>query len=295
MKNNESDNIFDLIEKITPFYNNYRDFVSEGKNGTEVLELMWDVGEILKIYLDNNKIKPHNLYWQIYGKAQGIKNSYITRDFLSYCLRIYKYFPDRDQIKILFPNLKRYSLFREAFPLLENPKYKLPKEEAAVLLKLLNSDLPPQEIKKQIVTIKSKVIGIKNDRMQKIHEIEPIVKDFVFIYNQVYSLIKENLVSKHEDFLSMMGRDYLDELTQAVSSLTEEGLYIPDLKARNDLPKPWDLFVNDVITLINGKVELRNRFRRVFPVKKIYILAEMLNALKSREGVQHYREKMNLV
>jgi len=294
MKSNDSNNIFNLIEQITPFYNSYRDFVSEGKRGTEVLELMWDVGEVLKTYLDINKVKPHNLYWQIYGKAQGVKTSYITRDFLSYCLRIRKFFPNKDQIRKSFPNLKRYSLFREAFPLLENPKYKLPEEETTILLKLLNSDLEPQEIKNQIVTIKNNVIGIKNDRMQKIHEIEPTVRNFVLIYNHVFSLIKKNLESEHEDFLSMIGNDYLEELVQAISSLTEEGLYVPDLKARSDLPQPWDEFTNNVTSLIKGKVELRNRFRRVFPVKKIYVLAEMLNALKTKKGIQHYREKMNL-
>lgn len=295
MKSSKSNNIFNLIEEITPFYNNYRDFVSEGKKGTEVLELMWDVGEILKKYLDSNKIKPHNLYWQIYGKAQGVKTSYITRDFLSYCLRIHKYFSKKDLIRGSFPNLKRYSLFREAFPLLENPKYKLPKEESVILLKLLNSDLEPQEIKEQIVTIKNNVIGIRNNRMQKIHEIEPTVNNFVLIYNQIYSLIKKNLENEHEDFLTMIGEDYIEELVQAISSLTEEGLYVPDLKSRNDLPEQWNSFINDLISLINGKVELRNRFRRVFSVKKIYILAEMFNALKSKKGILHYREKMNLV
>src|SRR3989344_6327116 len=102
---------FGLIEEITPLNNRYRDLIKGGEKGTEILLVMWQVGSILEAFVNEHKIKPHNLYWRIYGKAEGVRNSYITRDFLSYCLRIKKYFRESDTILKTFPHLQKYSLF----------------------------------------------------------------------------------------------------------------------------------------------------------------------------------------
>ena len=185
--------IFDLIDQITPHNNRYRDLVKSSEGGTEVLVLMWEVGDMIESFIKQFDIKPHNLYWQIYGKAEGLKTSYITRDFLSYCFRIKKYFPKVEDISDKFSHLQKYSLFREAFPLLENPKFKLFKDEESEIIKVLNSKNSPQKIKKLILEIKARRIGIKNTRKQKLNEMKPITDNFVAIYNELYSLIKGNI------------------------------------------------------------------------------------------------------
>ena len=148
MKNKEIDKqkVFDLIEQITPHNNRYRDLVKSSEGGTEILILMWKVGETIESFIKEQDVKPHNLYWQIYGKAEGLKISYITRDFLSYCLRIKKYFPNTSDISNRFPNLQKYTLFREAFLLLENLRFKLSQDEEMEIIKVLNSKNEPQKI-----------------------------------------------------------------------------------------------------------------------------------------------------
>jgi len=286
--------IFDLIEQITPHNNRYRDLVRNSEGGAEVLVLMWKVGDIIESFIKQHDIKAHNLYWQIYGKAEGLKTSYITRDFLSYCLRIKKYFTKVENISDEFPHLQKYSLFREAFPLLENPKFKLSEDEGNEIIKVLNSNNTPQSIKKMILAIKARRIGIKNTRKQKLSEMRPITDNFVAIYNEVYSIIKGNDQARLENFMNSFQRDSLVKLSQTVSALTQENLYIPELEDRKNLPDHWTKFIDNLKYLLRTTVETRNRFRRLVPPRKLFDLADMLNAVTIDHGVIDYKKRKNL-
>lgn len=287
-------NIFDLIELITPLNNHYRDLIKSSESGADVLLLMWQVGDIIGSFIEKYGIKPHNLYWQIYGKAEGLKTSYITRDFLSYCLRIRRYFQKTEDISEKFPLLQRYSLFREGFPLLENPKFKLSGEEKDEVIRILNSKHSPKKIKILILEIKDRRIGIKNTRKQKLNEMKVMTDNFVVIYNEVYSLIKNDEQEALEKFTHSIQRDLLVTLSQAVSALTQENLYIPGLEEKNDLPDHWDQFVKDLKYLFSSSVEVRNRFRRLVPPRKLFDLADMLNAFVVDRGIINYRKQKNL-
>ncbi len=286
--------IFDLIEVITPLNNRYRDLVRGGKNGTEVLKIMWNVGEIIQSFINKFQIKPHNLYWRIYGKAEGAKISYITRDFLSYCLRVRRYFSTIEIVAEKFPCLQRYPLFREAFPLLENPKFKLSRNEETEIIRVLNSNNDSQKIKEIILNIKSDRIGIKNTRKQRLSEMKPITDNFVTIYNEVYGAIKENDQSILSNIEVALSKEFLNTLSQAVSALTQENLYVPDLKGGKKTSDQWGTFVRNLKYLLEAPVETRNRFRRLVSPRKLFDLADMLNALTVERGVINYRRRKNI-
>jgi len=297
MENKQPDNrqsIFELIERITPLYNSYRDSVKSLASGTDVLVLMWKVGDIIDLFVNEHDIKPHALYWQIYGKAEGLKQSYITRDFLSYCLRIRRYFSSMTDISERFPHLRKYSLFREAFPLLENPKFKLSKDDEDKIITVLNSGGSLQKIKQLIQAVKSQHIGIKNTRKQKLNEMKPIADNFVAIYNEIYSLIKNNNQQELDQFAGSFSKDLLSSLSEAVSALTQENLYIPELTERKELPAHWILFIQNLIYLLKANVETRNRFRRLVPPRKLFNLADMLNVVTLNDGVKNYKKRKNI-
>jgi hypothetical protein len=46
---------------------------------------MWDIGDILKNFINQNDIAPHKLYRIVYGKSDGSENisqkSWVTREF----------------------------------------------------------------------------------------------------------------------------------------------------------------------------------------------------------------------
>lgn len=289
MKNNL--NLSELIETITPLNNIYRDLIDKKAKGSEVLEVMWDTGKLLKQYLNATNIKPHNLYWQIYGRAEGIKNSYITRDFLSYCLRINKYFEDKSKIKKDFGNTKLYSSFREAFPLLENPRFAFSGSEKNALIKLLNSDLSPREIKKRVVELKNRKIGIKNTRTQKLPEMKTYTDQFVDFYNNIFRIVTgDKLWDPNPKFT----KNHLTDISDLISSFSQENLFVPTIKLDDTIPQEWVNFVQTLIALTGKSVEVRNRFRRLVSPKKLTQLADMVNALRTEKEIDNYRKKLKI-
>ena len=275
MINKKTDHLFNLIGDIAPLNNKYKDLISNKRPGHEALLVMWNVGDIIETYINKHDIKPHALYWSIYGKSRGIRNSYITRDFLSYCLRIRKYFEVKSIIKKSFPNLQQYSLFREALPLLENKKYKRSRKETEELIKLLNSNNPPSYIKTSIVKMKKSIIGILNSRKQRLGEVVPLGKSFASVYNK---LLKKN--GEYSHFIkSKLQTTYIKRISESTSSLSQEGLYVPKLKINKIGNEEWDIFVDNLFTLTKSSIEDRNRFRKLFPPKKIIKLAEMIYAI----------------
>lgn len=284
-----------LIENIAPLNNEYRDRVHLKGSGTVVLELMWRVGEILELFLTKEKIKPHTLYWQIYGKAPGLKRSYITRDFLSYCLRVKRFFRSSGDIRTMFPNLKQYSLFREAFPLLENPKYKLIGDEQERLVRILNSNSDPSKIRSYVVNLKNERIGVRNPRTQRLNELKGEVDSFIGIFNYAYELIKENNADDIGSFRDRFSDTLILAVSRHVAALTQEGLAFPAIDLYNHLPEHWVDFIDNLKRLAKSTVETRNRFRRLIPPGRIMDLADMLNAVMTDQGIKDYRLKKSLV
>ena len=145
-----------------------------------------------------------------------------------------------------------------------------------------------------ILAIKARRIGIKNTRKQKLSEMRPITDNFVAIYNEVYSIIKGNDQARLENFMNSFQRDSLVKLSQTVSALTQENLYIPELEDRKNLPDHWIKFIDNLKYLLRTTVETRNRFRRLVPPRKLFDLADMLNAVTIDHGVIDYKKRKNL-
>lgn len=294
MKINDIEGISVLIEKITPLNNEYRDFIGKLASGARVLEVMWDVGECLEEYIISSGIKPHNLYWQIYGKAEGLKRSYITRDFLSYCLRIKRYFINKKDVANKYSNLQSYSLFREAFPLLENPKFQLPAAEEAKLIKLLNSNFDLREIRNKIKLIKKERIGVTNTRKQRLSEMGLISESFVKYYNDIYSLIKADNTDDIQKIRLAVSKKYLNDLSQLISALTREGLFVPSIELNVELPDSWKDFISKLNGLFLSSIETRNRFRRLVAPRKIIRLSDMVVSLTDDKHLSEYKRRINL-
>lgn len=282
----------DLIAKIAPLNNQYRDLISAGAKGAEIIEAMWEVGDLLERTVSEKDVKPHTLYWRLYGKAEGARESNITRDFLSYCLRICRYFKEKGEIRRQFGGLRKYSSFREAFPLLENPKYRLESSNAEAILKLLNSDKEPSEIKERLVEMKSKRIGTRNPRTQRLKETQPIVEDFVSIYNDVFRLVRKGSAKEIESLTKGVPDQFFATAAELVGALVQENLYIPELEIPDSVPGDWRRFFTALQQMFERTVEDRNRVRRVISVKKIFTLSELLNALRSQQGLAMYRQNM---
>lgn len=289
-------NLSSLVQQITPLYNKYR----ESKNtisGREALEIMWDIGDILRQYIDEHNIAPHTLFWSVYGNAEGTQNvakkSYITREFQNRCHRIRKIFNSKDQIKKDFPCLKSFTTFREAMPFFDNEKYKFEGKEKKDLLALLNSNLQPQKILQKIKLLQKERIGINNPRTQRLHEVENEKQRFISFYNFIYKLARlENYdICLHE--AGNVNSDYIKVLSRNVSALSQEGLKFINFNVPDELTSQWEEFSQTVKHLISQKdAKMRRRFRRLIPVERIVRLADMLYGISSEENFINIKKRL---
>lgn len=284
-----------LIQQIAPFNNKYRSD-KNSISGTEALEIMWDIGEILKKYIEQNNIAPHSLFWSVYGNAEGTKNiakkSYITREFQNRCHRIRKVFKTKDQIRKELPNLKTFTAFREAMPFFDNEKYRFEGKEKEDLLSLLNSNLQPKKILEKIRILQKEKIGIKNPRTQRLHEVEKEKQIFIDFYNFIYKIIQSEDYKPCSNKIDSVGVSYVITLSKNTSALSQEGLKFFNFDILSGIESPWKEYsevVKDLITQKDPKI--RRRFRRLIPVDRIMRLADMLYGLSSEKNFITFKKR----
>jgi hypothetical protein len=283
----------ELINNIIPYYNKYRQR-KQVLTGVESLNILWEIGDILKIYIDETKVAPHKLYREIYGKSEGktnvIQKSYITREFLSRCYRIRKIFANKKEIKKSLPTLKNFNNFREAMPFFDNPKYSLKNKERTDLLKALNSNNDNRKIKLYISKLQKEKIGIKNPRDQKFKEMTGDKKVFVEFYNYIYNLFKSDDYKKAQNEINIMDIDFIKILSKNTGALALDGLLMNDFEVPKKINKKWIDFIFLVKRLIEKKdPKERRRFRRLIPSHRMTQLGEMLYLLTSEDLYKKFK------
>jgi len=285
-----------LIDSIAPLYNKYKKN-KKTITGTDSLEIMWDIGDLLQQYIQTNDIKPHNLYRQIYGKSEGSENisqkSYIPREFQGRCYRIRNMFPIKMKIREDLPTLKTFTCFREAMPFFDNPKYKLEGTEKQKLLTLLNSNMSTKHIMNQLKTLQRNRIGKKNPRTQKLDELADQTNLFVEFYNYVYNLI--NTCSFKQVLMKTKGfdKDLLLTLSKNVSALSKDDYKFFDFDIPQNTSTPLLKFANMIKSLIiQNNAKERRRFRRIIRPLRMIRLAEMIYALLSEENFSNFQNKI---
>lgn len=275
-----------LIDEIVPLYNYYKKN-SNTISWTESLLIIWDIWEILKEYIEQNNLAPHNLYRLIYWKSEWSNNvsqkSYITRDFLSRSYRIRKIFQNKLEIQESFPNLKKFRLFYQAMPFIDNAKYNFENKEREQLFKLLNSNQSYKEIINEIYRLQKERIWIRNPRTQKLNELENEKIVFINFYNYLYKL--QNKESKEIIFEInnlKINKDILKIIANNSIALSQDWLKtysIPNFKISSDIWTDYIRILNDFITQTNA-TKIR-RFRRLIPADRMLKLSDMLYKILS--------------
>lgn len=275
-------NINRLIKDITPLYNKYKS-TSKIISGNESLEIMWDIGDFLKQFINRHDIAPHKLYREVYGKSEGkaniSRNTWITREFQGRCYRIHNIFSSKGDIDKIFPTLKSFTLFREAMPFFDNEKYILKGKKREDLLVLLNSNYSNKYILNEIRKLQKMEIGISNSRNQKLGELENEKDLFVRFYNYIFNLTKSENFEILEVFNSeQINSKLINLIATNTNALSADGLKFKEI-VDND-PKDgsiWSKYLELLNDLISQKNAIKiRRFRRLVPPERIVKLADML-------------------
>ena len=270
-------NIGKLIETIGPINNQIREL-----DGYEKLSLMWNVGDIL---IKEGVTKIHPVAWAIQ------KGSYITRDLLSYCYRIRKKWPVKKEMENLFKNIKSYTVFREALPLIENEKFKLKDDEVNEIIKWL-SEGRVKEIKNKIVAMKKLLIARPNDRRQRLQEYSKETQIFKALYGYLVKIIVSEDNEKLEEIKRSIGDDNLLKLSQMCMAIVNEDYKGPRTIELSALPDNFRDLAVEILPISLGSKEVKARFRRIMDNEKIIEMTDILSSIRSGESISAIKKRL---
>ena len=251
---------------------------------------MWD---ILKEYLDlNNDIAPHNLYREIYWKSEWTENvhqkSYITRDFLSRCLRIRNIFENKTDIKKIFPTLISYHAFYKAMPFFDNQKYKFNGRDRENLINMLNKSTNKKEVEDRIYELLDKYINVKNPRTQKLWELSDIRENFVCMYKHLNIILNSYETIETDLLKNNLNKDELSTISNNVLALTNDAYLMKPVDDENRSEVWWKFirWLNEIA--LEKTPKKRRRLRRIINSSILARISDMITALESKEYYDNY-------
>lgn len=286
--NDKKDLLVELIDKLTPFNNNFR----QVNDPVEKIEIMWQFGEILNNYIIKTGIKLHSLLYKIYDPYSTIKFSNITRDLGSNSYRIYKYFKSKEEIKKRLFMLKNYSTFRESIPLLFNPKYKLDESSKKKVINLITSGKNTKLIIKELKKRKQEIVPMKNPRNQKavMYSTEKIyLKEF---FKKLIDFYKSNISIPNEEIIKDIfgDKEFRIEIVNILMALASDKFItkLDNLNSKKIHPE-----YKKLLEIAKNKTEDRARFRRwVMSSNDLLLLGEGIYSLSDGENFSFFRKKI---
>ena len=281
-----------IISEITPYYIQYKN----SNSPVECIVKMWEIGKILDHYIKETDIKPHTLFRDLYGKSETSTNtqqkSYISREFQGRCYRVFHMFSEIKEIKENLQNLKSITIFREAMPFFDNSDYKIDRSR---LYSILLSNKTSSEILNDIKKLQKEIIGRKNPRTQRLHEVNAEVESFKEFYAHIISYIKmQNFKRSSEKFMSetSLNIQQIREIAKnteqlALSNVRHQPITI---QSSSDNILKYTKMIDALLNPCNIK-QLR-RFKRLINSQYILLLTDMLYALADEESYQNLVKKL---
>ncbi len=245
---------------LAPPNNAYRIAVKARAPALEILEIMWDAGDVMA---REGVSRPGPVASAIYGRLGEARRSYITRDFTLSCWRVRRFFDRREDIRGRFPGLKGHNLFKLALPLLDNEKYALHGKDREDLIALLSSGRPPAEIRGEITAQKRARIP-RRAAAKKNPGLEAAVRQVIARHSELAEI---NATGNRRRLLALgkrLGEENLLLLSRLCLSLFSEEFAVPpglDPARADDIAGVWRRFFKAVVPVVTAGPASRNRLR----------------------------------
>ena len=270
-----------LIDRLTPLNNGWR----MEKNALSKIELMWEIGREIDIALKSSDFGFDELLRTLYD-PHGNKMTYITRDLGSYSHRVYLYFKSKEDIRIQLKGLTSYTLFREAFPLITNEKYKVNDEQKSEILKMIIYFSSAKTVQNKLKNMKQSIIPIKNTRTTKAQQYADEAKWLLNLQEKIKSYFIQNEVFNKDLF--PIKEAMIEDLKNILLALVSD----KKMDKQLNLNKPQDEMLNKLTKIANSKTEDKARFKKWgLDTHGLMIFAEMLNAVGCKEKYNFVRRK----
>lgn len=271
------DRIRDLIDELAPHNNLYRQAARERRPVHEALSHLWDMGEVLRAAGVES----------ITAVASAIQErSYITYDLVSLAFRVRRYFPDRRTIRRRFGKVTSYGAFREAFPLLENERYRLPRARERELVRLLNSGRRGSELRPLIKAMKRDASPRRPRGVESRAEAEEFVALFHALLEEVEALLREGSRAEILRYARGLGPEALLHLNRQFLSLADESFAPPrQAPPLDDLDPRWRALIDGLSDISSQGKPARNRIRRAINPMLFVAMGNHMDTLRDEEKV----------
>lgn len=262
-----------LIQNLGPVNNRFRD-----SEGYQKILALWEIGDIL---LSEIRMFPTDkVLWEINQR------SFITRDVLRYGLIVRKEWKEKKEIEILFQNVKRFSLFREALPFLKGDRKGIDEKTFNKILKMIEKN-QVSEVKIYIQNLKRKHIGRKNKKGVSKIKVTPNTKVVILFMDELLTKVNEN--TTFADEIRKHNRNNLFILiSQAFYGLaTDRG--VPFINSLND--KKWNEFIMVLNEVAGGSREEKSAFRKLIGPLRLMEWADFFNAMCSQDDFVEWQAR----
>jgi len=267
-----------LIDRLGPINNACR-----SADGIDKVELLWDLGDAV---LSFDPEASDEVLWLISDR------SYITRDLLRYGLIIRRAWPDRSDLRRTFPELKSYSLFRAALPFLKGNRCGITDADYQGILVRLRRRAT-QETKLFLQGLKRKNIGRahkKGKAVAKMGETAAAVRKAI---GELLDLAGAD-VTRIADARRAIGADGLLVLSQWCMAVAEDSS-IPETRCDHfSWPEPFVALGRNLRFVNATSRDERAGFRKAVGPVTLMEAADLLNALRSDERLQHWNQRRRL-
>lgn len=271
------DRIRDLIDELAPHNNLYRQAARERRPVHEALGHLWDMGEVLR----------EAGVESITAVASAIQErSYITYDLVSLAFRVRRYFPDRRTIRRRFGKVTSYGAFREAFPLLENERYRLSRARERELVRMLNSGRRGCELRPLIKAMKREASPRRAGGNGRHAETEAFVSLFRALLAEVEALLRDGSREEILGYARSLGPDLLLYLNRQFLSLADESFAPPrQLPPLDDLDSRWKALIDRLSAISSQEKQARNRIRRAICPMLFVAMGNHVDTLRDEEKI----------
>lgn len=277
------DLVGDLIEEVAPLNNHYRQAMRDRRPVYLCLGYLWDIGDIL-VEAGVEKATP---------VARAIhERSYITFDLVAISFRIRNFFPDRKTIKRRFGKVTSYGAFREAFPLLENRRYHLPREKERELVRLINSGRRGADIKPVIYSIKQDIIPRKKSRSRDQDELVSFARLFDERLAELEKLLETGSRREIACFGELFGPEALLFFNRLCLSFADESFAPPrETAPPGDIDSRWSELAERMNEIASRGRAARNRARRAVNPMHFITMGNDMDILRDGNKIQEHIRK----
>jgi len=268
----------DLIDALAPINNKCRQ-----TDGIDKVEHVWELGDALLSAVpdpDDRLLREINHL------------SYITRDLLRYGLIVRRSWNQRADLRRQFPQLARYTLFREALPFLKGDRCGIDDTTHAEIVRRLNEQ-DQNETKTFLKKLKQKAIGRTHSKGKAAARMADFADEMKNAVLRMFDLA-DQAPAELLTIGAEIGVSNLQRLSQLSIVIAEDSKGLSSFEHSAAWLAPFSTIAACLTKARDASPEDRSGFRKALGAMLLMETADLLNALRTPESFAAWKKRRKI-